>query len=575
MLGHVPGPETSSALNCKTCETPPLLLHSLLESIHLGKDSYATLVCSLAAPELAYMWDHQVSGRPLFPGAAFFEMAAGAAWLLQFGSNISLADAALVGVAIPAPLVLPPAGRGGKVAVVVMMASGQLEVVPNLQGGSAAVHLTGLLSLIHTSGCATNPGQQQLSVALACLARQCAVESAATLAASTAQLAHCSSGAAGIHISPAVLDGCLQLGAVKADSREASSQLFVPAGMGALLLLGQADAHAESLAVSQPVARMPPSATIAFTDYSLLSSTSTPICHIEALEAKPLRGSAANKDTAAAGSSRVMPAQEELLYQLHWLAAAAAPGAEAVAAAAASSGLRVGLAVEPMSVAASLIALSQGALAASLQSVGLMTTGAQPPAGGQLVPMGRRTAAASAAWALMRTLAQELASFSVSAIDLPASAVVAGGAGSGNAVFLAAPAGGPSLAPGMDGSAYGHTVQGGMTVAATLLPRAAASMLPAFHLMPRPRGALQSIRPEPVLTDSVAPGQVLVAVKAIGINFRCVNNRIRCCCFCVFTSFLCTVTAVLLSLPAGTCSMCWACTPGTQDRPGATVRAWW
>ena len=49
-----------------------------------------------------------------------------------------------------------------------------------------------------------------------------------------------------------------------------------------------------------------------------------------------------------------------------------------------------------------------------------------------------------------------------------------------------------------------------------------------FQLRPRPRGSLGSLVPEPVGLEKakalLAPGDVLVAVRAIGLNFRDVLN---------------------------------------------------
>ena len=93
---------------------------SLLESFQrVGKAHKAQFACCLAGSSaasgasLAYLWDHQVSGRPVFPGAAYFEMAAAAAGVLAAAgsSGGSNTDAALVDVSIVAPLLLPCSSR--------------------------------------------------------------------------------------------------------------------------------------------------------------------------------------------------------------------------------------------------------------------------------------------------------------------------------------------------------------------------------------------------------------------------------------------------------------------------------
>jgi hypothetical protein len=179
--------------------------------------------------------------------------------------------------------------------------------------------------------------------------------------------------------------------------------------------------------------------------------------------------------------------------------------------------------------AAAAIAVGQQAVAGNLQSVALVTRGAALPAAA-----GRPAAAGSSAssdmvqaaglWAFARTMAQELSTFTVQAVDLQQQASAAGPA----AALLAAPASSaPALLPPaaqLDSSPYGHAVHGGSLVAASLQHSAIKPMLSAFQLFPQPRGALQSLAPLPLDVSSVAPGQVLVAVKAVGINFRDVLN---------------------------------------------------
>lgn len=75
----------------------------------------------LLQPEVAWLWDHQVAGRPLLPGAAYLELTAAAVRTLRLGSGylsadhrdygISSAAAAPIALAetvLAAPCVLPP-----------------------------------------------------------------------------------------------------------------------------------------------------------------------------------------------------------------------------------------------------------------------------------------------------------------------------------------------------------------------------------------------------------------------------------------------------------------------------------
>ena len=78
--------------------------------------------------------------------------------------------------------------------------------------------------------------------------------------------------------------------------------------------------------------------------------------------------------------------------------------------------------------------------------------------------------------------------------------------------------------------AFGAQVCGGAASVPRLVPelRVAAPLGP-HHLVPRPKGSLDSLVPEPLPhwgqgTEPLSPGQVLLAVRAVGINFRDVLN---------------------------------------------------
>ena len=128
-------------------------------------------------------------------------------------------------------------------------------------------------------------------------------------------------------------------------------------------------------------------------------------------------------------------------------------------------------------------------------------------------------------WAIARTVAQELPSTGVQAIDIQRQQQRLQGAPTATALVAASPgASPPALLPpasSLGSGAYGLAVQAGSLTAATLQRSAVKPMLPAFQLFPQPRGALQNLAALPLdVAAALAPGQVLVAVKAVGINFR-------------------------------------------------------
>ena len=50
--------------------------HALLHQAVVAMKSRVTMQADLSRASLAFFWDHQVSGKVLFPGAGYFEMAA-------------------------------------------------------------------------------------------------------------------------------------------------------------------------------------------------------------------------------------------------------------------------------------------------------------------------------------------------------------------------------------------------------------------------------------------------------------------------------------------------------------------
>lgn len=66
-------------------------------------------------------------------------------------------------------------------------------------------------------------------------------------------------------------------------------------------------------------------------------------------------------------------------------------------------------------------------------------------------------------------------------------------------------------------------LQGMVQHAPRLVPSQTASSPAPFQLLPKPRGALQNLVPEPLQTD-LAGNEVLVEVHAVGVNFRDVLN---------------------------------------------------
>ena len=74
---------------------------------------------------------------------------------------------------------------------------------------------------------------------------------------------------------------------------------------------------------------------------------------------------------------------------------------------------------------------------------------------------------------------------------------------------------------------YGQRLTAGTALVPRLLPSRVLSTPYAFSLMPQPRGALANLKPMPLTHASMTklqPGQVLLQVHSVGLNFRDVLN---------------------------------------------------
>jgi 3-oxoacyl-(acyl-carrier-protein) synthase len=499
---------------------PSPLLRRMLHSVRWAAQAQHVLfACNLASAPLAYLWAHRVSGRALLPGAGFFELAAAAAATLCAGQR---AGVALLGASIPAPLVLPPpAGTrqpAGVLQVILSTAAGRVEVAsPPVNGGGPSVHLAADVSA-QAPAARAGVAPRAVRKALLTAAQLAGTPAAAGPAAYAAVAPPTHDNSAAHVVSPAALDNCLQLGAA---TPRLDGRLMVPAGLKAFTIPCRQPAKAGLHAVSQSGAEAAQQAAT-FTDYSLLSGSGSAACHIDALEARPLAGSA--KRAAAAAAARAGELDERLLYQIDWLVHSA-PGQAAAAAAAAAlaDGVQLSLSSGHAATVAAGTAAAQGAVVGGLHSLSLVTGGLQ--AGRSAQPMAADASAAVPAaglWGLARTLAQELPSYKVAALDFANSSA---GAARRPALVAAAPekgSGGEEFL--VDASPYGCSVQGAAMAVAALVPAAAKPSMPPFRLFPKPRGALQNLQPEVLPAAALAAGRVMVAVKAVGINFRDVLN---------------------------------------------------
>ena len=518
----------------ETCWVAPpvhIMLHSARSTgAGSARKAAVQMECHLSAtPRLASFWEHRVAGRVLFPGAGFFELAT-AAVKTAAGKTAANVSAALAGISIPAPLQLPEQQQALKAAPVVLrvsirLASGAVAVASS-PAAFKQQHLSGstaTVTSVNTAAAADSSAAVALGQRVKILL--IAAPRAAAQSASQASIDNTSCDSTS-HFHPASLDSCLQLAAATG-----GSALKVPASLACLHTTDHM-LSPQLTAASQQLGGPTAADAASVVDYWLVETGGNFGLSVSSLELKPL----GKLPTAAAG--RVAAAEpaaaataEELLYEVSWPAAQPAARAAAATHAAAASSVQLLPGRSGIAATAGAIAALQASRLESLGGVQLSTSSVLLAPATAAAGAGSRSAGHAAGGGLtglMRTLALEYQAQRFGSMDADSlTPAAAAGASAGTRLALL-PAG---ATPAAD--AYGSAQRGGVQQHSALLPAKARSTIPAYHLMPRPRGALSSLKPEPVATASVAPGHVLMAVKAVGVNFRLGIQRVD-CLYCLY-----------------------------------------
>ena len=521
----------------------------------------------LSRPMLGFLWDHQVQSAPIMPGASYFEMAAAAGHAL-----LKLADpaVALKAAAIAAPLRLPAADGAAAVVVTaeVALVSGDISIRSAPAGSLSAasktgakassavpvetLHLRGSLAAVAASAVAlehapaATPALSADAVRAACREpkdtaavygglqaaglqygpafRQLrgihqGAETAGAALGSSSAFEQKDADVSGFLLHPAMLDSCLQLGALvpkSATDGQAAQDggAFVPAGLAVYLIHKPVPQGCQALAVARgsPQARHK-AAGATYRDHTLLAISGAVLAVMDGLEAKQLHGGSRTKPTTSAAS--IKKKQDELLYEVAWQAAVdAAALVPVVAGAAGATTLNVpGGSLGSLAAVSSSLEVLQGAQQQTVAALQLDTVADAAPArltGGSSASAG---GSGNALWGMLRAFAQEAPAV---AHGGRRSDVLAVGATSARISITVA-----NCSTGQSADGYGRLVQGGAALHAVLLASSAVRVASGpYHLMPKPRGAFRNLVPEAVPVGTAQTGWVEVAVKAVGINFR-------------------------------------------------------
>jgi hypothetical protein len=432
----------------------------------------------------------------------------GGAALRTLLPDSAIAQQALLGsIAIPAPLMLPAMQPGAPTLIqcTVGANAGQLEITSLTASGSKAVHVSGTaLTLLP----AAQPPRRTTFGRRLGAAVLPALPLAAAKPAAVGAL-EIEGARPGFWMDPAPFDCFLQLGQVLMGGD--NTEVFVPAGLGALRVaakLGSADA---AWATVLPVGRE----GAPVSDFQLDSGAATLLCSISGLLAKSM--GRVQPALAAAKVAAVAPV--DCLYEVAWQAM---DGSWDILPAESSSLWQLPASQQqqpqPAAVAASAIAAVQRLLqsaaagsAAQLQTVQAALLPFLPPHGSST-----RTAAAALS-GLVRTLNQECPQISWSAMDVDSHATASNPHAAARLVQL--------QASSAEVDSFGLATRGNTRFGPSLLKSLAQEELGAYHLMPMPRGSLNSLVPLPVDAGCpLGPDQILLAVKSVGLNFRDVLN---------------------------------------------------
>jgi hypothetical protein len=356
----------------------------------------------------------------------------------------------------------------------------------------------------------------------------------------------------GFGVNPATLDGLLQLGATVPEEMPgrgaaaaaqvpAALELFAPPAAGEAFwstaaeraepLVGFARRGAPPPAAAGAPAR--PQGRATYRDHVLCAAGGAVACVVQGLEARPAAALATAPAAAlAAAQPRARqaaggdPAEEEMLYDIEWAVAAVAEDAEA-------AGGPAPAAVPPLATLTLTRRAGAGAAAGATVAALQALPATAPKGAGVLALPGGASAAGAALGGVLRTFAQEQPALGLTSWQPSGAAGACASAAGGpdGALAQAQPAGALALLPpgalpaGVAPDGYGSRLAAGAALVPALQRSAALAAPAPFNLTPVPRGSLGSLVPQPVSLDAPRPaGTVLMAVKAVGLNFRDVLN---------------------------------------------------
>ena len=499
-----------------------------------GGPKVVVFECQLLAPRLALYAHHAVFGRVLFPAAGMLEavLAAGATALDAAAAQ----TLAVEGMAISSPLVLPPPNSQQKRGIVIRCtlepATGDFtlshaahrtskKITENAAGTFALVTATVAAVAVHTAA-AVALRAAALRHALLCKTAQLVMGHTTGSITVHQQLA-----TDGYRVPPTCMDACLHLGVAAL-----GCGAKVPVAVGAFAATARTvtGIMAAELSGSTSANHRAPTGSSDVSSFGLRTTCGAGFASLSHLETKVMKPKASPGSAGPAGLQAA-----DYLYEVDWEAASepqpasskvSAASTTVVASGSRSSGAQhavvslIGSSQLPISLSLQLTDAPHLAAMALLSVVQAGTPDALAASVPEVLPYGlagsgSRAAgllAAGAMEGLLRVAASEQAhaAYALAAADKAA----------------AAAGGWPALhadASDSKGTLSASRQRGRVDTAPRLLRSAAqAPAAELVQILPMPRGSLASLVSQTLAPAAVKlrEGEVLVSVKAIGINFR-------------------------------------------------------
>jgi NADPH:quinone reductase-like Zn-dependent oxidoreductase len=519
------------------------LLAARLSSV---SSSTVVFAANLAAVQLSYIWDHQVAGRVIFPGAGYMEMAAAALRLTEPGeaapANGSNGRSLMFlgHLSIPAALVLPAKEDSSELPVLecrLQLHDGGIRIASEGGRGSGTVtHVTATAGFALGAGAEAKRDSTLATVAVGFLERVVPAFAGNTAAADRGAVAAiaASSHNDGCVVDVGMMDSFLQLGQVFILDRLASQGMYVPSGLE-LLVIEQESFQAASqpcMAYAQPAAGVNMGSRVAVSDYVLVGPTGSTLCSIRGMAAKPMAmpsPSIASKPVHKAVTATQQQAEREMqvLYETTWQVAAVedchTPGQDVVEVVAPGLDFRGASSLEAVSSGlAAMQGLASMYSSSSKHEVQLQGWGDYGALGSLL--HGEASAAALAGSqqaAMMQVWAQEEPSRVLSVQQKQELHAAVGSSFTRQNTKLMV----SEHNSAATGDVHGALSGSGVTMLPRLLPSGAAELPSKFQMQALPRGALDNLVPQVMEGWQInREKEVLVKVEAVGINFRDVLN---------------------------------------------------